>query len=659
MKKFFLTILSSAAIFISQAGVQFPTNFVKSFTDQPDQLEGWTVYAPEGSAIGNMTQFFPNYSAKNPISILRNEYYGAWTLSQYSNGQESDTWLITPEIEVKYDQELLSFGISVFGMGSSITNTFFVYISESGVNKEDFTLFNSGTIKGSAGGANYVNSSSFRYALSGYKGKTIRLAFVNQGNVSGMMGFENINLSNWYGEMDKPSDYYNNVILAGNGLFDNIMKISTPVQAKGYTLEFETAGGFRINESTESRTFRINSLTQLPLNITNIPVTQEVDAYKLTFTPNFEGAEPLIITGNFLQVNRIYDYVGVLEEATGTWCGWCPFGAAGLMYYTEKYNGENGSKRVIPIAIHGSDPMEIPGTISDFCEAWMENDGNGGFPSIAINRQVTVTPSPDPRNVGTNLEKLFSSKSYATTELTDVYYNEEQGRSMWATYTLTSGFNAPEDFYAASVIITENDVQGRTPEYNQESYLAQQGYNENWVVNNLGDEWVPYFENYFGTNSVQYSRIQYPHVARAAYPSYYGEKAPAIGEGTVYSGKIKFEMPTNVAIPQNTSVVLVIRNASNGEIVAADVKDYYEFITDGVAEVMEENNVSAAIENGSLIVSVADNAEVEVYGIDGMKVMAAKAQAGVNSFTLDKNNRMLIVTVKGANGTKQFKLLNR
>ncbi|NQX85294.1 MAG: hypothetical protein HRT67_05240, partial [Flavobacteriaceae bacterium] len=46
----------------------------------------------------------------------------------------------------------------------------------------------------------------------------------------------------------------------------------------------------------------------------------------------------------------------LIEEATGTWCGWCPRGAVGLDYITTTY-----PNTTVPIAVHGGngDPMEV------------------------------------------------------------------------------------------------------------------------------------------------------------------------------------------------------------------------------------------------------------------------------------------------------------
>ena len=70
----------------------------------------------------------------------------------------------------------------------------------------------------------------------------------------------------------------------------------------------------------------------------------------------------------------------VMEEYTGTWCGWCPRGAVGIEALTSDFGNA-----FIGIAIHRNDPMEIPeyASILEKVE---------GFPSCTLNRSVGGDP---------------------------------------------------------------------------------------------------------------------------------------------------------------------------------------------------------------------------------------------------------------------------
>jgi len=71
----------------------------------------------------------------------------------------------------------------------------------------------------------------------------------------------------------------------------------------------------------------------------------------------------------------------LLEEGTGTWCGFCPYGADSVKAMLRDYPG-----RVIAIAYHGgstSEPMHTPHT--DF---WTDVVGLTGWPNGSVNRIV-------------------------------------------------------------------------------------------------------------------------------------------------------------------------------------------------------------------------------------------------------------------------------
>ena len=77
----------------------------------------------------------------------------------------------------------------------------------------------------------------------------------------------------------------------------------------------------------------------------------------------------------------------VAEEATGTWCGWCPRGHVFMESMEEAYGGEG----FIGIAVHGGSVNE-PMYVSAYAP-WLE-DFIGGFPDGTINRSLLgVDPS--------------------------------------------------------------------------------------------------------------------------------------------------------------------------------------------------------------------------------------------------------------------------
>lgn len=659
MKKLFLATLLSAAAMTASASVQLPDLF-SSYLEDTDmnQLKGWTFSGPEGTPTGDYARFFTKYSASNPIAILGGSVgYGVWTTSEYKNGQESDTWVITPEIDVTVDEAILAYTVEVAGITNQLSSSYSIYVSEGSTAKEDFTLLQSSLISGSSQGAGYVNSSTKKVQFKGYKGKKVRLAFVNKGNKAGIMGFANISLSSWLvSNYPDPSEL--DIMLINDGSTISIpMRICTPSTIKGAKVDFSTSSGFTYSYEDTS-TFRFTTQQLVTIKIPDVKLS-EYQTYTLTVTPSFEGAIPLVITGEIVVGSRDYESVPVMEEATGTWCGWCPFGAATLNYYTDEYTGAGNSKKVIGIAIHDYDPMEISSTISDYYSAYMKDMKIPGFPNIMINRSIEITPTgyEPPLTVGNYLNDLLNQKSYSHIKINKIYYDPTVDNSIVADYTLMSGFDGTQVPVSVTAVVKEDHVQGTNMDYNQASYLSGNGVTAATVRMYMGADWVPYLQPYFGVTEVFYTDLQYDHVARAAYPSYFGEKVYGAVKGEPFEGRIRFIMPSNVMVKENTSVVLLVTLPGSREIIAADELAYDAFTFEsGVEKVVENSNIRACIEGGKLIVNVDASAQVEVFGIDGKRILSAPASAGENSYALDATG-VVIVNVSCPSASRQFKLI--
>src|SRR5699024_9870565 len=70
------------------------------------------------------------------------------------------------------------------------------------------------------------------------------------------------------------------------------------------------------------------------------------------------------------------------EEATGTWCGWCPGGHVFMDYMETKYSGYWAG-----IAVHNNDPM-VDQTYDTGIGTKIQ-----GYPSALVNRRTAIDPS--------------------------------------------------------------------------------------------------------------------------------------------------------------------------------------------------------------------------------------------------------------------------
>lgn len=655
MKKLLLSLLGAAVGMSAYAGVNFPNDFRKEFEFDPATLNGWTIYAPAGIPTGEYGDVFEDYSPDNAV-FLAARYNSetlcfVWSNSQYTNGQPSDTWVISPEFEVTLDKEVLAFTACVIGMDNAVQNNISVYISEGGTAKEDFKLLQNTTISGSVNGMYDFNTADKRLLLSNYKGKKVRLALVNEGNYLGIMGFANISLSSWYAAGYPASSTFDEILTGADGkeTFNVSMQASTPVTTTRYNVEFKTSGGFTYS-STERRQLNLTTLANLNISIPDITLTQPMETYTFTLTPDYAGAVPFEITGKFISAERIYDQVSVLEEATGTWCQWCPYGAVALDYYSHKYPASGTGNKVIGIAIHDNDPMQISTAISDYYPMFMTTQVFPGLPFISFNRTVVDSPSPDPKFFGSLIEQQQAQKSFVFGKLDKVYLNPENSEDMVADFSVTATYGTSFRPMNVAVAVVEDNVQGRATGYTQSNALPGiGGENEASILKNFGEDWLPYFQIYLDNpDRVSFIDIQYNHVARAIYPGFLGVGVPEQEAGEIYSGKLSFSMPSNVMVEQNTKVVLLVTDSATGEIITADEMPYDNFTFEsGVEKTVDASAFSWSINGNELRVESAVEGTATLYNIDGSLLATLDIRRGTNTFNLGLPNGIVLLNFNG------------
>ena len=104
----------------------------------------------------------------------------------------------------------------------------------------------------------------------------------------------------------------------------------------------------------------------------------------------------------------------VVEEATGTWCGWCPRGAVNMDLIAADH-----SDVAIPIAVHNGDPMTISSYNGPFSATV------GGYPSGHLDRKITdINPSA----FIANLPNLTSRMVPASVKTESIYEPNFQKR---------------------------------------------------------------------------------------------------------------------------------------------------------------------------------------------------------------------------------------
>ena len=198
-----------------------------------------------------------------------------------------------------------------------------------------------------------------------------------------------------------------------------------------------------------------------------------------------------------IQIDAIIPAEGKLvigEEATGTWCGWCPRGAVALNWMDKDYAGYWQG-----IAVHNGDPMTNP----DY-----DNGMAGyisGYPSGIVDRGTDIDPGAFNQDF---LQRIIIQPN-------GIIENgaELNGNTLKVSLTVDFKANISGNWKLACVLV-EDSVTGTTPQYYQSNSYSGGGAGP--LVDVDGTDWAN-----LGSN-VPASQMIYRHVARGIAPSFNG-----------------------------------------------------------------------------------------------------------------------------------------
>ena len=228
-----------------------------------------------------------------------------------------------------------------------------------------------------------------------------------------------------------------------------------------------------------------------------------------------------------------YERKVVVEEGTGTWCGYCPRGIVGMRTMLE-----NHPDNFIPIAVHDGDNMYS----SSYGEL---NWRFGGFPACTMNRKYDFDPN------AADLEKFYQqevNQAVARIDMEAQWADEAQTKVQIKTVSRFA-LDMTEE-YRIAYAVTESGV-GPYPQVNYYS----------------GGEEMGGFEKEPGAVS-----ILHDHVARSI-SALNGEpgSVPVQPKGmTDYEYSYTLSLPDNIDNKENIQLVVLLINQETGEIVNAD-----------------------------------------------------------------------------------------
>lgn len=232
----------------------------------------------------------------------------------------------------------------------------------------------------------------------------------------------------------------------------------------------------------------------------------------------------------------------VIEEGTGTPCGWCPRGTVAMDYMSDNYADFLG------IAVHcyfGMDPMSI--------EVYETESNFDGYPGMHVDRDLlnlSITNS--------TIENQYLTRQQKLVPATLTGYTSGTGGNITINVDAKFYTAISSEGYQIGVILTEDSLSGTTSDWSQANSYAG---GANGIMGG--------FENL--PSSVPANQMVYDHVGRALIGGYGGQSGSVPGpivENYVASYVFNYTVPANFE-KDNMHAIAVLIDTTTGVIVNA------------------------------------------------------------------------------------------
>ncbi len=290
----------------------------------------------------------------------------------------------------------------------------------------------------------------------------------------------------------------------------------------------------------------------------------------------------------------------VVEEGTGTWCGWCPRGTVFMDLMYDEY-----SDYFIPIAVHNGDPM----TVTEY------DDGLGltAFPTMKIMREETFG-----FGVIGDIESRFFQRITqappATLQSAGVFNETTRDLDIISQADFSQNVSGN---YRLAVVLVEDNVTGTSTGYNQANFYSG------------GSTVMGGYENL--PHPVPASQMVYDHVGRILVGGFQG--AAGSVPASVSSGeKVTYQfatinIPANIKTEDLLAVTLLlgpnnsIRNATSQtfqELLDNEIVSTREVFRNDYAEVYP--NPSSGNASLRLTLDQPSNVSLRIFSATGAEV---------------------------------------
>lgn len=294
----------------------------------------------------------------------------------------------------------------------------------------------------------------------------------------------------------------------------------------------------------------------------------------------------------FLPEKRI-----LVEEGTGTWCGWCVRGIVSMEHMSNTY-----PQSWIGVSVHSYDPMEN--------EEWINNLGLFSFPNARFMRGIADDAALD--IFEESYQQEMSKIAPATLDITATSFNSVTGD---ISFTVESEFVFGGEGYRFSAFVIENGVTGEDSEWDQANYYSGGGEGPMGGFENL-------------PNPIPAADMVYNDVAREIIGGFDGVEVslPAVIEfGEIHSYTFETSIDDSWD-PANLVLVGVLINP-DGSIANAQKSDLMVGINDVKND--ELNVYPNPATDKLTITSESSIQELQIFNQTGQLIKSAKSDSNM------------------------------
>lgn len=532
-----LSLLLSAGMSFSQ--IIFSENF-DAGTTLP---AGWAQYNVDGLTVNSTIETNYNFGTKAWVirnNIKTNVGNHAVSTSWYTQAGTSNDWIVSPQIAIPASGFQLEFDI--VAQDANYRDGYKVYINTVGNTVADFGT--TPVLQETEAPTTYTTKV---IDLTPYAGQSIYVAIQNNSNDKFLLFMDNF-------KVRKPSP--DDAILVSSTL-NRISNINTN---NTLGLSIKNNGSNPITSITvdwndgtaHSQTIATNIAVGATASVShptmvNYATVVEKDI-AITITQVNGNADPIpadnVSSKVFTTISQNSPKTVLIEEGTGTWCGWCPRGAVAMEYMSNTYPNTFAG-----VAVHNGDPMTVT--------AYDAAANFSGYPSSNVDRVLLgedVSNTDFQNSYNSRINAIVPASVNGTVTKTGNTVNID------ASATFRTNSTNADNNYRLAVIMTEDGVTGTSSGYNQSNYYSSTS--NNIALNGAGHNWQT------EPNPVSAANMVYDHVGRALVGGYNGQASsiPAtIADGQTVNYQFTYTVPATSNISKMHAIVVLI-DQHTGEV---------------------------------------------------------------------------------------------